>query len=79
MTSDSWQGLLVATGLLSLAALAGATVMAMWGLLAPSLAMDVGLAAAAVGLGAGLTVRGRGWTSVLVVPTLAYLFLILTG
>ena len=79
MTSDSRQRVLVAAGLLSLAALVGVAAMAMGGLVAGSLAAWVSLAAAAVGLGAGLAVRGRGWTIALVVPTLTYLVVVLTG
>lgn len=79
MTSDSRQRLLVAAGLLSLGTLAGATALAMGGLVSGSLAAWVSLTAAAVGLVAGLAVRGRGWTIALVVPNLTYLLVILTS
>lgn len=77
--SDSRQRLLVALGLLSQVAVAGGWAAAMGGVVAANLAARVSLAGAAVGLGAGLVVRGRMWTSALVIPSLCYLVVVLTS
>ena len=43
-----------------------------------SIGWQASLAGAALGLLTGLLVRGRGWTVVLVVPSLTYLVVVLT-
>ena len=46
---------------------------------AAGIAWRVSQAGAALGLVLGLVIRGRAWTMVLVVPTLTYLVVMLTG